>query len=253
MDCSCLSANQSSDCFVPELSSLANVYDYTFVSCYESYCMLCFSLLKLSNMAIRSTKDVMDALIGDPAVRRNGQLDPILPAEYILPRTLLPWSVFHNGTTNMWIATVNTNQKALDSKNVAEASKALKAFSLPTRRAAEEVGLAMAPPRMLPFDSNPFCHTCKCKFSLFRRACHCRNCGVCICSSCTVARPSKVIPHTYNIKHESSVNICKSCDWLSSAFRTALLNGQQDEALALYSTGNVNIGSPFANVKGELL
>jgi hypothetical protein len=62
-----------------------------------------------------------------------------------------------------------------------------------------------------------------------------------------------MLPATYNIKHEGMVNICKACDWLCSAFRLALLNGDYDKAIALYETGNINLTTPFANVKGELL
>jgi hypothetical protein len=61
-----------------------------------------------------------------------------------------------------------------------------------------------------------------------------------------------MIPDTYNIKAVSTVNACKSCDWLCSAFRLALLEGQRDQAVALHATGNVNLVTPFANVKGEL-
>lgn len=62
-----------------------------------------------------------------------------------------------------------------------------------------------------------------------------------------------MIPDTYNIKKENSVNICRSCDWLSSNFRLALLKGSQDRAVALHATGNINLHAPFGNVKGELL
>jgi hypothetical protein len=62
-----------------------------------------------------------------------------------------------------------------------------------------------------------------------------------------------MIPDTYNIKKESSVNVCRSCDWLSSNFRLALLQGNQDRAVALHATGNINLHAPFGNVKGELL
>lgn len=61
-----------------------------------------------------------------------------------------------------------------------------------------------------------------------------------------------MIPEAYNHKRENSVNICKSCDWLSTAFRLALLEGNFDKAVALCATSNVNLNTPFANVKGEL-
>lgn len=35
-------------------------------------------------------------------------------AKFVVPRTLLPWSVIYSEATGMWVATVNTNQKALE-------------------------------------------------------------------------------------------------------------------------------------------
>ena len=171
----------------------------------------------------------------------------------VLPRTLLPASVIFSEPTNSWVATINTNQRALEANNVEEGSKALRAFSVPTKKQAMALALAWAPPQMHPFGSNPVCLVCEVQFTVFRRACHCRNCGVCVCASCTVQWPSKMLPLTYNIKNESHVNICKACDWLCSEFRLALLHGDHDKALALHSTCNVNLTTPFANVKGELL
>jgi hypothetical protein len=64
-----------------------------------------------------------------------------------------------------------------------------------------------------------------------------------------------MLPMTYNIKREGTIiNVCKACDWLCSAFRLALINGDYDKAIALYETGNLNdLTTPFANVKEELL
>jgi hypothetical protein len=61
-----------------------------------------------------------------------------------------------------------------------------------------------------------------------------------------------MLPATYNIKKENFFNVCKACDMLSSSFRLALLQGDFDKAIALHSTGNINLTVPFANVKGEL-
>lgn len=105
---------------------------------------------------------------------------------------------------------------------------------------------------MEPFEEHKFCHLCDAKFAVFRRSCHCRNCGVCVCKDCAVQWPSKMIPDTYNIKKEKMVNVCKSCNWLCNSFRKALLEGDLDQSYALYSTGNVNLHSPFENVKGEV-
>jgi len=174
-------------------------------------------------------------------------------ANSVIPRELLPWSVIHSEATNHWVATVNTNQKALDSKNVLEASKSLRAFSVVTEKQAKCLARAWSPPRMHEFKKNPACTICSSKFAVFRRACHCRNCGICVCTACVVNWPAKMVPETYNIKKESFVNICKACDWLCTSFRVALLEGDRDQAIALHATGNVNLVTPFANVKGELL
>jgi len=170
--------------------------------------------------------------------------------EAVHTRTLLTASVYHNQATGLWIATINTNQKP-GATNRRNAAKYLKAFSFHTEREARESAYANAPPKMVPFTESPNCFICRGKFAVFRRPSHCRNCGVCICTSCTTAWSSKMIPETYNMKKESSVKVCKSCNFLVLAFRRALLDGQYDEAIALYNTGNINLRCPFGNIKGN--
>jgi hypothetical protein len=75
---------------------------------------------------------------------------------------------------------------------------------------------------------------------------------VCVCKDCVTQWPIKMIPEPYNTKRELNVNVCKTCDFLCTAFRLALLEGDEDRAIALHATGNVNLHSPFGNVKGEL-
>lgn len=123
---------------------------------------------------------------------------------------------------------------------------------MPSERQARSLARSWTPPRMHRFADFRFCHICKARFALLRRACHCRNCGVCICKDCCVTWPAKMIPDTYNFKKENVVNACRSCDWLSTSFRLSLLRGDHDRAVSLFSTGNVNLHTPFANVKGEL-
>jgi FYVE zinc finger/Zinc finger, C3HC4 type (RING finger) len=138
-------------------------------------------------------------------------------------------------------------------KNPAKANKYLKAYSFATECEARESAIANAPPKMVPFNESPVCFNCKGKFAVFRRAGHCRNCGVCVCNACSVAWPAKMIPDTYNLKNEAHVKVCRSCNTLSSSLKIALLNGDWDEAFALYRTGNVNLRTPFAvsNKKDE--
>jgi hypothetical protein len=170
-------------------------------------------------------------------------------------RILLTATVYHNTATNLWIATINTNQKGV-AKNPTKASRYLKAFSFSTEKEARESAIANAPPKMMKFHDNETCFICKGKFAVFRRACHCRNCGVCICSSCSTSWPAKAIPETYNLKKETQVNVCKSCNYLSSAFKKALLEGDYEEAIAVYGSGNINLRTPFpqfSNKKEEVM
>ena len=91
----------------------------------------------------------MDFLFGDKPVAagRSQGSDSHSLAKSVLTRQLLPWSVIYSEATNMWVATVNTNQKALDSKNVVEASKSLRAFSVVTETQATYLAKAWSPPR----------------------------------------------------------------------------------------------------------
>lgn len=204
-----------------------------------------------SNPVHQISSNIMETLFGDNGPRRRPvELDSLSAS--VLPRTLLPSSVIYSEATKSWVATINTSQRALEANNVTESSKALRAFSVPTKKQAMCLARAWAPPRMHPFAENPKCFVCKSKFAVFRRACHCRNCGVCVCSSCSVQWPSKMLPATYNIKREGFFNCCKACDMLSSSFRLALLHGDFDKSFALHATGNINLTTPFANVKGEL-
>lgn len=57
-----------------------------------------------------------------------------------------------------------------------------------------------------------------------------------------------MIPETYNLKKESQVKICKSCDFLSGAFKKSLTDGDYEEAMALYGSGNVNLRNPFPQI-----
>ena len=168
----------------------------------------------------------------------------------IRPRILLAATVYHNTATNLWIATINTNQKGV-AKNPALANKYLKAFSFPTEREARESAIANAPPKMIPYSESSKCFGCQSKFAVFRRASQCRNCGVCVCNNCSTTWNGKCVPETYNLKNESSVKVCKSCNDLSTSFKKALEDGDYQEAVALYGTGNVNLRSPFPSTKKD--
>ena len=196
---------------------------------------------------VHKPKGVMEKLFGD--ARNSEDVDISASPDCIRKRDYLKWTLRRNTATNEWVATVNTNQKVVEADDRVELQRSFRSFVAPTQQEAHAMGLAMAVPKMLPFDDNPICHICKGKFALLRRPCHCRNCGVCICSACSTTWPSKMIPDTYNTKSLSQVNVCIACDWLSDAFREALEMGKYKAALNLYATGNVNVRTPFCSSK----
>lgn len=181
------------------------------------------------------------------------------PDDYIRRRDYLPWTVKLNGTTNLWVANVQTNQKAWESaqymydKTSLELKRSIQTFIGSTEQEAYEIGLALAPPLMQDIEESPICFLCKTKFALLKRPCNCRNCGVVVCFSCVCTWSSKQLPSTYNSDKRSSLPVCLACDWLANSFQEALLNGDWDRAQSLYATGNVNLRSLYASRKKSLV
>jgi hypothetical protein len=197
----------------------------------------------------RKKTGLLGKLFGDQVDRKTKSFK-----DEIRPRILLAATVYHNTATNLWITTINTNQRGV-AKNPTLANKYLKAFSFSTEHEARESAIANAPPKMVPFSESPCCFVCKGNFAVFRRASHCRNCGVCVCKDCTAQWPAKMIPDTYNLKNETHVRVCRSCFGLSTSFKAALMEGDYEQAIALYGTGNVNLRTPFpvTNKKDEIM
>lgn len=167
---------------------------------------------------------------------------PLPPGLRLHTRNLLTAHVNHNVATGLWITTINTSQNA-------RCSKYLKAFSFKTEHEARETAYVNAPPMLLPFDKNSHCFICESKFTVIRRAAHCRNCGMCVCNSCSTRWSKHMIPETYNTKNQSSVKTCNTCNYLTTAFRHAILNGNFELAQRVYMTGNINLRCPFINIK----
>jgi len=57
-----------------------------------------------------------------------------------------------------------------------------------------------------------------------------------------------MVPSSYKSKNTNSISVCKTCDFLATAFRHALLGGRYNHALKIYKTGNINLRCPFTNV-----
>mmetsp|Transcript_19631 Transcript_19631/g.55423 ORF Transcript_19631/g.55423 Transcript_19631/m.55423 type:complete len:983 (+) Transcript_19631:370-3318(+) len=195
--------------------------------------------------------------------RSQQAIDISATPECIRKRSSLKWTVRRNPATNLWVAAVHTNQKAIEQHDVAELERSVVNYSAVTQKEALEIGQAMAKPKMLRYSDNPICFVCRDKFALLRRPSHCRNCGVCICHACVVHWPAKMVPETFRKKRSTEsgpgagarfVKVCLACDWLATSFREALHDGNYDTAVDLYATGNINLRTPMANFKkGEVM
>ena len=73
---------------------------------------------------------------------------------------------------------------------------------------------------------------------------HCRNCGYLCCSKCSSKWPNVMLPTTYH-NNEKLVRICDNCNYLTERFMNALLMGNYEETLAIYTIGNVNLHTPI--------
>ena len=162
-------------------------------------------------------------------------------------RNLVTAYVNHSKSTGLWITQINLEER-VNKKGVSQSSA--RAFSFRSENEAKETAYVNAPPKMIIFDMVSNCFGCESKFNqVFRRPAHCRNCGVCICPSCSTTWSKAMIPETYNTKKKRSVKVCRTCDYLSTKFRHALMSGDFKAAKRIYMTGNINLRCPFSNIK----
>jgi len=171
------------------------------------------------------------------------------------PRRLMTSSILHSDPTNLWIVVIDSTGSP---GNVPVATSALRAFSYYTQEEAKAAAYAYSPPQPVPFDQQLTCQLCRAKFAVFRRPAHCRNCGICICSNsaCRTSWPADRVPNTYQKDHSGNdvprrINICTDCHCLAEQFRQSLLEGNEEEALDLYETGNVNLRCPLGKDKND--
>jgi len=215
------------------------------------------SLLKKIGPAfdnLRTEGSIMEKLFGDVVkpVEDSSQHSSIPSTQYtqdVITRKLVSSSLYQSDSTNLWIVTVDTNNGGWKAE-----TSTLQAFTFSTLEEAREAAYSYAPPLLAPFDESPTCFGCNGKFAVFRRAVHCKNCGVCVCRKCAVQWSASRLPQTYNHKREPKLKVCLSCNFLSDKFQKALLQGEEEEAFRLYETGNLNIRCPFGkDDTGEIL
>ncbi|CAM9545581.1 unnamed protein product [Ascophyllum nodosum] len=119
----------------------------------------------------------------------------------------------------------------------------------------QRAGEAFAPPKWQEPAKDTRCSVCKSAFGfLTKRRHHCRNCGRLVCSSCAQATwPKNMLPPTYSTDTtEKKVRICSTCYDAGEKFRRALLSGSEENAMAAYSTGCVNLRVPYTIYHNEL-
>jgi hypothetical protein len=118
-----------------------------------------------------------------------------------------------------------------------------------TREQAVRMCEAMTPPRWASKKDPQQCVICSYSFALFKRGHHCRNCGYFVCKRCSTKDwPSSMLPPTYH-QEEKVVRICDSCQYLIESFADSLREGKYDSALAIFSTGNINLHCPYTIYK----
>lgn len=167
----------------------------------------------------------------------------------IQKRILNPHSVHYSLSSSCWIATITLSQSQTETNG--EINKTA-CFEFRSEGEAKKFCKSYSKPKTLPV--SPSCFLCEDAFTEKLRPCHCRNCGVCICSEkCTARWGSRMIPKTYihSAYQPKTLRVCKSCDWLSNAFCLALLQGRYRDAIQLHATGNVNLRTSFADIRGE--
>jgi len=160
-------------------------------------------------------------------------------------------------TAGKWLLTISNpnNYHNGNSSGNDGSGNTMKAYSFATEEEAKSAGAALAPPLMTSKKNelNSRCTVCDKKFAVLKRPHHCRNCGSCVCSSCSVHWPSKMAPDTYNFRNERTVRVCNTCEWVKESFRRALIEGDMERSISMFETGNVNIRCAFANVKGDIM
>jgi hypothetical protein len=169
------------------------------------------------------------------------------------PRAVFSWSVSEVRESDNWVAAISTGtKKRLPSVSSEGITKSL---TFPNCFLAREYAISHAPPIMIPFQDSRDCAMCQLHFDKLKMRLprHCRNCGVCVCNSCSVRWPSVKVPKTFNFKGEKNVNVCTSCDWISTSFKRALEQGSLEAAVAINATGNLNLRTHVAKMSDELL
>lgn len=172
----------------------------------------------------------------------------MMPVDKIKRRTLHPYSVHYSLPSSCWIATIVRHVGG--TAEVANRSR-YSQFEFSSEGQAKSFSKAYSPPKML--EPGTHCFICKDPYTAKLRPYNCRNCGICTCEKCSTRWGAKMIPKTYvhAAYQPQVVRVCSSCQWLSNAHCFALLKGRFQDAQKIYDSGNVNLRTCFADIRGE--
>eukprot|EP00298_Acanthocystis_sp_HF-20_P015926 c21320_g1_i2.p1 GENE.c21320_g1_i2~~c21320_g1_i2.p1 ORF type:complete len:396 (-),score=130.75 c21320_g1_i2:62-1249(-) len=156
-------------------------------------------------------------------------------AAQITPRTFHEWKVFQNFNGQWCAAAIIAGVQQI-------------AGQFENEEYAQRCKKVLCPP--VWDEKSTDCHICHKQFTLvlslsFGTRHHCRNCGVLVCSDCsTHTWPSTMFPPLFKCSGQN-IRVCDYCQFAVESFRTALLDGNLEEA-KIWSNCNVNIGRPFS-------
>ncbi|RYG61704.1 hypothetical protein EON64_18385, partial [archaeon] len=165
-------------------------------------------------------------------------------------RAYLPYSIERVAGSNgvKWRGTLSLRQPHLSPKEASPQGSRPDQLALsvcPSREVCEDLCVSAAPPLWRPKQASLTCVLCRTGFSMFRKPHHCRNCGHIVCPDCSDRLwPAGMLPSTYH-DQEKVVRVCYACHLLLEHFVLALKRGDLDEALSLYSSGNINLHQPL--------
>lgn len=169
-------------------------------------------------------------------------------------RKLLPYQVSQEvrDDTTLWKVVLSMQQKKLSVWVYSPQGDKPNEITLSltdTRDQAVRMCEAMAPPMWAGKKDPQQCVICNYSFGLLKKGHHCRNCGYFVCKQCSSKDwPSSILPPTY-YHNEKFVRICDSCQYLTESFADSLREGKYDSALAIFSTGNINLHCPYTIYK----
>eukprot|EP01039_Chlorochromonas_danica_P005648 gene5648-6230_t len=166
-------------------------------------------------------------------------------------REFLPYQIMQQNGNGQWRGKITLRQPHLHRNEVSPQGKRpdqILTGPCISRSICMDLCQSLTPPQWESKSTTRHCTLCrKSLATLFgTKGHHCRNCGFLFCDECSdKIWPSMMLPVTY-CHQENIVRVCHLCHLLMEEFVTALKKGDWDMAMAVYSSGNVNLHQPLS-------